>query len=231
MIAQFKAEIKKYTDRIDAFSLRERGLIFIAALVVLYVFAVNVLFAPLQVEQTRLENQLKGKRNQIQTVEKQVQTVLTGSAQETDAVKREKIAALAARLVALDESLSKATTGLVTPKEMARLVEQILVKNRKLVLVKVESLAPTPLLENGQTGTGTAATSAGGKPDILIYKHGMRIVLKGRYLDILNYLKALERLPWKVFWGQVSLETEKYPVSRLTLLIYTLSTREGWIAI
>ena len=229
MIAQFKAEIKKYTDRIDALSLRERGLIFVATLVVLYVFAVNVLFVPLQVEQTRLENQLKAKRNQIQTVEKQVQAVLTGSTRDTDAAKREKIAALAAELVALDESLSKATTGLVTPKEMARLVEQILVKNRKLVLVKVESLAPAPLLEEGQAGA--AATAAGGKPDALIYKHGMRIVLKGRYLDILNYLKALERLPWKVFWGQVSLETEKYPVSRLTLLIYTLSTREGWIAI
>jgi MSHA biogenesis protein MshJ len=59
----------------------------------------------------------------------------------------------------------------------------------------------------------------------------MRIELKGSYLDILGYLHALEALPWKVFWGQATLQTEKYPVSHITLLIYTLSTREGWIAL
>ena len=65
----------------------------------------------------------------------------------------------------------------------------------------------------------------------MVYKHGMRVELRGGYMDILRYLKSLEALPWKVFWGQAVLKTEKYPDSRLDLLIYTLSTHEGWIGL
>nr|NIO43188.1 hypothetical protein [Burkholderiales bacterium] len=53
----------------------------------------------------------------------------------------------------------------------------------------------------------------------------------GRYLDIVDYLKTLEALPWKMFWGEAKLETEKYPRSRFTLVVYTLSLREGWIGV
>jgi MSHA biogenesis protein MshJ len=59
----------------------------------------------------------------------------------------------------------------------------------------------------------------------------MNIEIKGGYLDILRYLKSLEALPWKVFWGKVTLKTEKYPDSRASVLIYTLSTREAWIGL
>jgi MSHA biogenesis protein MshJ len=72
-----------------------------------------------------------------------------------------------------------------------------------------------------------ASASAG----TLVYKHGMNIEVTGGYLDILHYLKSLEALPWKVFWGKVSLKTENHPDSRVSLLIYTLSTHEAWIGL
>jgi MSHA biogenesis protein MshJ len=59
----------------------------------------------------------------------------------------------------------------------------------------------------------------------------MRVELKGRYFDIVEYLKALEGLPWKVFWGEVSLESDKYPISKVSLVIYTLSRYPGWIGV
>ncbi|OGI42866.1 MAG: hypothetical protein A2150_02140 [Candidatus Muproteobacteria bacterium RBG_16_64_11] len=65
----------------------------------------------------------------------------------------------------------------------------------------------------------------------MAYRHGMRIELKGGYLDMLAYLREVENLPWKMFWGQVTLQVEQYPVSRLVLHVYTLSTQESWIGI
>ena len=59
----------------------------------------------------------------------------------------------------------------------------------------------------------------------------MNIEVKGGYLDVMRYLKSLEGLPWKVFWGKVTLKAEKYPDSRVNLLIYTLSTHEAWIGL
>jgi MSHA biogenesis protein MshJ len=122
----------------------------------------------------------------------------------------------------MDAELVRVTAGLVPPKEMARLIEQMLLKNRGLQVMKVESIPATALLEGGNAN-GIAGT--------MVYKHGMQIELKGGYLDILRYLKSLEALPWKVFWGKVTLKTEKYPDSRVSLLIYTLSTHEAWIGL
>jgi MSHA biogenesis protein MshJ len=120
----------------------------------------------------------------------------------------------------MDTDLVRVTAGLVPPKEMTRLIEQMLLKNRGLQVMRVESIPATPLLEGGAGVTGT-----------MVYKHGMHVEVKGGYLEILRYLKSLEALPWKVFWGKATLKTEKYPDSRVSLVIYTLSTHEAWIGL
>ncbi len=218
-----KTQLKKLTDRIDAMSLRERALIFVTVLVVVYFVAVNLLFVPVNVEKDRLQKQVDQLRQENRMMDTQIQNMLTGGAHNQDADKRAKIAALRADLSQMDATLSKTTSGLVSPQEMTRLVEQMLLKNHGLQVLKVESLPAAPLLE------GNADANTAGTP--MIYKHGMRIELKGGYLDILRYLKSLEALPWRVFWGEASLKTDKYPDAQLSLLIYTLSTHEGWIGL
>lgn len=218
-IDELKIRFKSIADRVDAMSLRERGLIFITVLVVLYFVAVNLLFGPANTERDRLQAQINQVRTETQTLDTQIQGILAGGAQDPDAAKREKIAALQTNLQQMDASLNQATFGLVPPKEMTRLVEQMLSKNRALRVLKVESLPAAPLVEGG--------TEANNAPGTMIYKHGMRIELQGGYLDILRYLKSLEELPWKLFWGQATMKTDKYPESKLTLLIYTLSTHEA----
>lgn len=213
-----KKQFHDFANRIDAMSLRERALIFIALLVALYFLAVNVLFGPLNVEKDRLQQQVNQKRQETQALELQVQA-LVGSGEHPDATRRKKLEALQENLKTMDAELVRATSGLVTPREMARLIEQMLLRNRGLQVMKVESLPAKPLLD----ATGT--------PGALVYKHGMNIEIKGGYLDILRYLKSLEALPWKVFWGKVSLKTEKHPDSHVSLLIYTLSTHEAWIGL
>lgn len=230
-----RASFAALVERIDGFSLRERALIFVSILVVLYFAAANLVFAPLSAEQDQLRRKLTSARDQIQLQERQIQIIVGADNGESPYQTRMK--ALREQLRATDEALARATTGLVSPKEMARLVEQMLVKNRRLVVTKVESLPPAPLFGNSATSTSTStiapvpvATNAAGAT-ASVYKHGMRIELSGRYLDIVEYLKSLEALPWKIFWAELTLQTDTYPTSRLTLLIHTLSFQEGWIAI
>ncbi len=224
MMEQLRVLFKKYTDRINGFSLRERGVIFIAILVVIYGVAANFLFPPLNVEQARLKKQLTDKRAQIQAFDTQIQAALAKSAVDPDVGNRAKRAQLESQLKALDESLATVTARLVPPREMTRMVEQVLLKNRRLEVVLLKSLPPEPLQQ-----LASAATSGGAGQTA--YRQGMHIELRGNYLDILAYLRELEALPWKMFWGQVSLKVEQYPTSHVTLRIYTLSTQPGWIAI
>lgn len=213
-----KKQFQEFASRIDAMSLRERALIFVTLLVVLYFLAVNILFGPLNADKDKLQLQFSQKHAETLALEAQMQA-LVGSGEQPDAAKHKKLEALQENLKTMDAELVRATSGLVTPREMARLIEQMLLRNRGLQVIKVESLPARPLLE--------AAGTAGA----LVYKHGMNIEIKGGYLDILRYLKSLEALPWKVFWGKVTLKTEKYPNSRVSLLIYTLSTHEAWIGL
>ena len=214
-----KTQFQGYANRIDAMSIRERALIFITLLVALYLLAVNVLFGPANAVKDRLQQQVSQKRQETQALEAQIQALLAAG---DDSAKRNKIVTLQENLKTMDAELVRVTAGLVPPKEMARLIEQMLLKNHGLQVMKMESLPAKPLLEGG-SDTGVTGT--------MVYKHGMQIELQGGYMDILRYLRTLEGLPWKVFWGKVSLKTEKYPDSRVSLLIYTLSTHEAWIGL
>lgn len=225
MMGDLRARLKALADRIDALSLRERGLIFFGAAVVLYLVAFNVVFGPLRAEQARLEKQLHSKREQAAARDQQIGAMFSNDGKDANAANREKLAALQEKVRELDEDMDQMTAGVVTPKEMAKLVEQMLTRNKHLELIKLEALPSKPL--DGDTKSGADAPT----PGVTVYRHGMRVEFKGRYFDIVNYLKALEGLPWKVFWGEVTLETDKYPVSKVTLVIYTLSRYPGWIGV
>lgn len=220
-----KARFKVLADRIDAMSVRERGLVFFAVIVVLYLFAQNVVFGPLRAEQGRFENDIKTKREQVRNVDNQLSALVAGVPLDADARNRSKLAALTQQLQELDARVDRMTVGMVSPQEMAKLIEQMLSRNKKLALVKLEALAAKPI---DQEPAGAAAAKP---PEATMYRHGMRVVLRGRYFDIVEYLKTLERLPWKVSWGEVSLETDKYPISKVSFVVYTLSRNPGWIGV
>ncbi len=229
MTGSLRLQLKKYMERLDALSLRERGIIFVAIMVAIYSVATNVLFPPLNTEQARLKKDLAAKRAQVQTFETQIQGALAKSAEDPDAANRARLAELEKQLKSTEETLGAITSRLVPPKEMTRMVEQILARNRRLEVVRLESLPAEPLRPVGDESRQTLAKAPAKIQSA--YRQGMRIELRGEYLDVLAYLRELEELPWKVFWGQVSLQTEQYPVSRVVLHIYTLSTREGVLAI
>jgi MSHA biogenesis protein MshJ len=72
-----------------------------------------------------------------------------------------------------------------------------------------------------------AAVAAAAPP--LLYRHGVEVTVRGNYLDMVNYMDALESMPTQLFWGRAQLEVEEYPSSRLTLTLYTLSLDQKWM--
>jgi MSHA biogenesis protein MshJ len=222
MMAGLRKSLGPLGERIDALTLRERGTMFVTLLVLLYFLASSFVFSPLQKQQLRLENEIKLKYEQISTVSAQTQNIIHAGTRDPDKENEIRLKQLRDQIGLVDPRLAGVSQSLVSPRDMARFVEQVMTRNRALQVIRVESRPPAAV-EPAAAGTSAAAKG--------VYKHGMRIEVRGRYTDIVKYLRALESMPWKVFWGQVTLESEDYPLSRVTLVIYTLSVYQSWIGL
>jgi len=227
--------VKHMQDWLDQRPPRERLLILVAGLgVVGYLFYL-LLIAPQQIEQQRLRERAATVKEQTDSIRKQLREIEQTYGRAIDETGNARSEALRAQLKAMDPALAEVAQSLVSPKEMADLVEQVLRRNRALEVVSIENLPVSPLGEVPPADpsaeppvTGEPATTDAGTG---FYKHGMVIEVRGRYVDIIGYLRALEKLPWKVFWGQVTLVAEDYPTSRVRLVVYTLSLNPKWIGI
>jgi len=222
MMTDFRKSLGQLGERIDALTLRERGIMFVTLLIALYFLASQFVFSPLQKQQQRLEKEIKMKYDQSAVINAQTQSIIHAGTREPDKENAARLKQLREQIALVDPRLAGVSQSLVSPRDMARFVEKVLTHNPALQVIRVESLPPATV------EPGAAATPAAAKG---VYKHGMRIEVRGRYTDIVKYLRALESMPWKVFWGQVTLETEDYPLSRVTLVIYTLSVYQSWIGI
>ncbi|HEX9628045.1 MAG TPA: hypothetical protein VGA00_13985 [Acidiferrobacterales bacterium] len=223
MKQDFRAQLKILVARIDALSLRERAIIFATLLATLFLIADNLVFPGLRAEQQRLSGEVQAKLEQMRAINVRLEGLVAENSEDPVAAHQRRVAELKARLATVEGPTAELVRGLVSPQEMPRLVQQMLARNRALQVIKVENLPAEPL--NGAPADGGAAAQA------TVYQHGMRIEVRGQYLDMVRYLQALERLPVKVLWGRVRLESDDYPASTLSLLIYTLSLDKAWIGV
>jgi MSHA biogenesis protein MshJ len=119
---------------------------------------------------------------------------------------------------------------MVTPAEMARFLEEVLAERTDLRLIRLENIGAEPLLKDPDRKTD-AAENAGGAVRPGIFKHVFEVELEGRYLSALDYLEALEALPWSFFWEALAYRVEEHPNGRATIRAYTLSAEEDWIGV
>lgn len=96
------------------------------------------------------------------------------------------------------------------------------------VLANIQAgMAPKP----AEVKPAPAPAPAADKAPELLFRHGVEIVLEGGYSDLVAYMKALEDMPSQLFWAKAKLDAADYPALRLTLVLYTLSLDEKWIAL
>jgi MSHA biogenesis protein MshJ len=212
----------KLAGRIDALSQRERIMTFAAAAAALVFLAQTSVIGPLLRKQELLRSQVVQQQNNIEGINAQIVEKLQQAEADPDAPVRARLQAVREETGRLGESLRAMQQGLVPPDRMAPLLESILRANGRLKMVSVRTLPVEPL--SGIGGT----TKAAAKHELL-FRHGVELTVRGSYLDMVDYMSALESLPTQLFWGKALLEVEEYPSVRLTLTLYTLSLDEKWM--
>lgn len=226
MKAGLKQQVKQWAERIDARTLRERLLIFAMAALVLVTLVTTLALDPAQAKRKLLQQQLTEQQARIAASQAQIQALVAARSTDPDAANRARLADLKDKITASDAKLASFQQGLVSPDRMAAVLQDLLSRNRALKLVSLRTLPVSTLLDEAVKGDAKMADAKGA-----IYKHGVEVTVEGSYADLLAYAAELEALPWQVFWGGANLSVQTYPVSRLTLTLYTMSLEKTWLRV
>ncbi len=214
--------LRHWADRFNDLALRERAMIFGATSLVVVALFTTFFLDPLAVRQQMLSQKLLEQEGRIRSVQESLQTVAASRTRDPDVETRRRLDELQRELAALEKDVARGEARqVVSPRQVPKLLEDLLARNGRLQLVSLRSLAPV--------AAGTPSGS--GAREQLIYKHGVELVVRGSYLDLLGYVSELERLPWRLYWGNAVLNAEGYPVLQLTLTVYTLGSDRVWLRI
>jgi MSHA biogenesis protein MshJ len=213
-----KAQLEQLLARIDAFALRERILLFLTLVFVLFVIWNGLLLGPVNAEKKRIATELAGLQQQTASAQQQIQSISAGVAVDPNKENRERAAALKQELAMLDENIGRLAIGAA---ELTKVLSEVLTREPELKLVRIRNLVSAPL-----EVAVTAPSGAGA-----IYQHGLVIELEGGYFSTLRYLKALESLPWQLSWSSLDYKVKDYPLAHITLIIHTLGLTEGALGV
>jgi MSHA biogenesis protein MshJ len=208
----------KIQERFESLTTREKVIVVTTLLVALWSCWDSIFYGPFKLKQKSLKQELVNLNSQIDS-QRETATLLENSGNvDPDAENRSKLAELKNQYSRLQEQVMLGDKKFVPPKLMAKALSDMLKQNRQLTLIKLESLPPTTLLAAKQQH----------QP---IYKHGLAITFTGSYSDTVNYLVALEALPWAIVWESLDYQVKDYPLAEITIRAFTLSFEKGWLGV
>jgi MSHA biogenesis protein MshJ len=216
-----KAFLKRYADRIDAATLRERMMIFLAVTTVLVFVANAALLEPLRTKQNRIAAETKQITQDLQAVQAKLPGLAQSAARDPDAPNRARLAELREQLAQLNARVVQEQRRFTPPDRMRDVLQEMLRRNKGLVLVDLKTLPVAPV---GVTPGGGAVTGGA-------YRHGIEFAVSGTYGELYDYLRMLERLPTQLYWARAELAVGQHPTLTLRLTAYTVSFDPAWLIV
>ena len=211
-------------ERIDELSIRERLLVLLAATFVLIALWEALLAAPLKAREQQANAQVSSLSQRLAALDETMNVAAAGLDSEMPE-KLKRLENLRGRLNQADESFQIFTSDLVDPGQMRFVLEDLIARQGALRVRSIKSLEPELLFPPEDASEESAREAPH------LYRQGLALELEGAYLDCLNYLQALELLPWRIYWAQIELEAQAYPSNRIAIEVHTLSLQKEWIGV
>ncbi|HHF3232316.1 TPA: type II secretion system protein GspM [Vibrio diabolicus] len=205
-------------ERFGEMSAREKVLIALCGLVVVIMLLFTLVLEPKLNEIISNERQLSNLKQANQKIEIDTLRIQAQLKKDPNAEIDRAISNLLTESQHLSMQLAEIIEHLITPSQMAELLENVLEQQSGIHLLSLQTLPSEPITEDKE-----ASQYSG------YYVHPVRLELTGDYFSIANYLNKLESLPASYYWRSFSYKVEEYPKAKLVLEVYTLGSREEFI--
>lgn len=212
-------------DRLDGLAQREKILVSAAVAAVLGMALQFALLDVLLAEQDRALGQLQSTQQTGARLDEQIaQAEKSGVTEKHNRLVAESDA-LAGLVRGLDAEIEAHAATLIAPEVMTSVLQKVL-GDYDLTLLEMSNESPTALLQLAPADAGEHAEGVHN-----LYRHGLVLKLRGRFVDAVRYLQQVEALPWRFLWEEMSYEVEVYPEAVIELRLQTLSTDTGWFGV
>jgi MSHA biogenesis protein MshJ len=210
--------LNKLQERFESLTNREKIIVFVALLAALWSGWDSLFYQPISLKQNTLTQHLADINLQLASQQQVEAQLENNSKTDPNTVNQAKLLELKTQYSGLQEQIMLGDKKFVPAALMAKALSDMLKQNKQLTLIKLNTLPTSTLLDAKQQHHP-------------IYKHGLAITFTGNYTDTVNYLKALEALPWAIVWDSIDYQVKEYPVAEITIHVVTLSFEEGWLGV
>lgn len=238
MTHQWKQQWRNYSEKFIQLSPREQYLIVLTGLVAIIFIIFHLFIDAKLTEHQRLAKQIVQFESQNRILKVSAKEYQTALKVDPNTAIKDKITRFEKKLGEVDEKLLTLTTELISPVQMRLALFELLKLEQGVSLLSFELVGAEPLLDESKLENSIASdVEQGALEDVSsvsgmnLYRHGIKITLSGRYFELRDYLQQLEQLPWKFFWQEFDLKVTEYPMSELSIEIYSLGSKEAFVGV
>ncbi len=215
-------------EKIDARVIRERALIFFTVLAFVFMLWNFVVQSSIDKHTQEARSQLDLLTTQRTAMQTQIAAATQSLLNDPDKQKKAQIIQLQSDISGLESQLQSVSQNLIKADQLPQALQEVLEKTSQLTLLEVKTLPAKELqfvalttANNAQPTPVSEETRAG------VFQHVVELRVSGSYNQIVQFLIALERLPWRFYWQDLNYSVDHYPNAEVILRVYTLSSEEG----
>lgn len=214
-----KERLSQLVERINGLSRRERALLALAALAVVFLLWDALLMNPVRERQQRVQAELEQVRERVSGLTASIQAMAVARAEGPDAELMQRRSALFEEISRLEDRLMQAYGEIGDPRQSVSLLAGLLAERAGLSLVELENLPPEAL-----TGTDNQVVTG-------LFVHRVRLVMDANHDGIRDYLALLAELPSGVFLESMHLTVPDWPRNRVELILFSLTLDDNWLGV
>lgn len=225
------AALQKIMEQIDGRVIRERVLIFLTLLAVVFLLWQLLLQSQIDKTTKALDAEHAKISKEQQELETKIATLTLAMATDPAITKRKAIENLQGNIAQVEAQLSGLSQGLIGAELLPKVLQDVLARTATIQLLAVRTLPArelqlaTPIVTAPVNTTATGATPAPSGTGV--YKHSVFIRVSGSYAELLKLLRDIEALQWKFYWESLDYTVKNYPNAEIDIQVFTLSSEEG----
>ncbi|KTD82581.1 hypothetical protein [Legionella waltersii] len=221
--------IKRYYQlkrKVDLLSERDRILLLVSLLIVLLFVWIYFIFGwQLDVIRAATTNttQQKLQANELQQKINIINSLIQSKEANNLIQHYNKVST---QLKQVDKEIEGYHHGYVNSKDLAKMLHDMLKQPLGITIVDFTTVVlppkPTVISTENQQAQETPKESSNTEPSADMEPIRYRLVLKGTYFSIMNYLKRIEDLKRNLYWDKFDYKVLTYPQGQATIEFYTL---------